>query len=56
MSNECKILNKCDICGKFKKWEELDFIITTPESYYTTEDGYNICINCEKEDLKNEVM
>lgn len=36
---------RCDICGKFRKLEHLDFKFT-PDNAFSGEDSYTICIKC----------
>lgn len=46
-------MNKCDICGKFRKFEELIHRFS-PDNHFSSEDSYHECIYCiKKEDNNN---
>jgi hypothetical protein len=40
-------MDRCDICGKFRKHEELIHRFT-PDSYFSSEDSYYECVFCSK--------
>lgn len=47
------IMNRCDVCGKFRKDEEVIHKFT-PDSHFSSEDNYYECVYCvKKEDSNN---
>lgn len=47
-------MNKCEICGKFRKWKEL-IPHFTPDTPFNSEDSWFECKKClKKERLKDE--
>lgn len=43
-------LNKCAFCGKFKKWEDLNY--REEISYSGSESEYHVCDKCDDEKSK----
>lgn len=46
-------MNKCQIFGKFKKLDELQFC-HIPDSIFGGEDNWYECLKCNKEKFKEE--
>ncbi len=45
-------MNKCDICGKFRKYEELKHKFT-PDNHFSSEDSWYECVYCSNKEEKN---
>lgn len=45
-------MNKCDICGKFRKYEELIHRFSQ-DTHFSSEDSYHECIYCVKKQENN---
>jgi len=45
-------MDKCDICGKFRKPEELNYKFS-PDNHFSSEDSYYECVYCDKKQDNN---
>lgn len=51
---EYGLKNKCDICGKFRKWDDLKSVVWSVDSDYSSEDvGYECSFCLNKQEAKD---